>query len=695
MPDQSPVLALPMIQPAQAQKHITHNEALLVLDALVQLTVDSHDSTSPPADPGTGARHIVAPGAIGAWAGQDGAVALWTGSDWRFFAPRAGWRADHTPSGTVLRHDGTSWQETAGSGPVEELGIGGATPDAVNRLAVASDAVLLTHDAAGDHRLKVNRADATKTASLLFQTGFSGGAEMGLAGSGDWSVKVSPDGTGWTEAITIDAATGQVQGAAVQAGPQDTTAGRLATVEGTYGPASLIGTVAETGGMPSGAVLESGADGAGGHYLRLADGSQVCWGTLSAPAHDISTASGGAFQGNPVTAGFAAAFAAAPVLTVHDRLVSGPADIWSVTATLSSTGFEVLPMALSARVQDRVLHYIAHGHAPGIGTVNTGTAPQITGSPTITGTQADGQTLTATAAPVTGSPPAIRTWQWERDGVAIAGATADSYTLTAADVGTSVRVVQTETNDAGSASATSATTGAIAAASFSPADLFISGEEGAWYDIAPAYLYQNSDGTGTVTLGDPVGYIEDRSGNGNHLVQATASRRGTLRQTAGGAYYIEFDGVDDRYQVTYPTTITSSTMCLAFRVNAPSGVLDDIGGENDNSLYTGSDGSLRYMTTGTPVGITGASGWTWGSDLYATTQALSDGTHTLDGSGASASASASAPTLMNGLTVGSMNTDYYDLDGRLYALVDVGRALTAGETSDLADYIKAKAGIST
>lgn len=39
MPDKTPNLALPFILPAQAQKHVTHNEALQRLDALVQLVV--------------------------------------------------------------------------------------------------------------------------------------------------------------------------------------------------------------------------------------------------------------------------------------------------------------------------------------------------------------------------------------------------------------------------------------------------------------------------------------------------------------------------------------------------------------------------------------------------------------------------------------------------------------------------------
>lgn len=51
-----------------------------------------------------------------------------------------------------------------------------------------------------------------------------------------------------------------------------------------------------------------------------------------------------------------------------------------------------------------------------------------------------------------------RTWQWERNGTPISGATASTYTLVSADAGADITVVQTETNTAGTASAESAPT---------------------------------------------------------------------------------------------------------------------------------------------------------------------------------------------------------------------------------------------
>ncbi len=51
MSQSSSLLALPYIQAAQAQKHVTHNEALRILDAVVQLSVAGISNTPPPRAP--------------------------------------------------------------------------------------------------------------------------------------------------------------------------------------------------------------------------------------------------------------------------------------------------------------------------------------------------------------------------------------------------------------------------------------------------------------------------------------------------------------------------------------------------------------------------------------------------------------------------------------------------------------------
>ena len=77
MSDTSTHLGLPYLLAAQAQKHVTHNEALRLLDAMVQLSVLDRTRTTPPASPADGDRHLVASGATGLWAGWDLNVAFW------------------------------------------------------------------------------------------------------------------------------------------------------------------------------------------------------------------------------------------------------------------------------------------------------------------------------------------------------------------------------------------------------------------------------------------------------------------------------------------------------------------------------------------------------------------------------------------------------------------------------------------
>lgn len=96
-----------------------------------------------------------------------------------------------------------------------------------------------------------------------------------------------------------------------------------------------------------------------------------------------------------------------------------------------------------------------------------GTAPSISGVPTISSQTQVGETITATAASVTGVPTPTTSWQWQRsaDGSTgwanISGATSSTYTLVAADDTNYVRAVQTSTNVIGTDSANSAASGQI------------------------------------------------------------------------------------------------------------------------------------------------------------------------------------------------------------------------------------------
>ena len=109
MPDTSTHLLLPYLLAAQAQKHVTVNEALRLLDGLVQLAVLDRDLSAPPASPDDGDRYIVASGATGAWAGWDLNVAYHVDGAWMRLVPRAGWQAWVVDEAAFVGWDGTAW----------------------------------------------------------------------------------------------------------------------------------------------------------------------------------------------------------------------------------------------------------------------------------------------------------------------------------------------------------------------------------------------------------------------------------------------------------------------------------------------------------------------------------------------------------------------------------------------------------
>lgn len=209
MPDDSPILRMPYIMPSQAQKHVTHNEALRILDVVVQMVVKDRTQTTPPASPVEADRHLVPAAATGAWSGRDGQIALWEHGQWSFFEPEVGWQAYVLAEADMVVFAGAQW-EAALERPFRATQIGvSATPDAINRLSVNAPATLLNH-AGSDHQLKINKASTPDAASLLFQNNFSGRAEMGLAGADDFTVKVSPDGTTFYDGFSVAAASGVV-----------------------------------------------------------------------------------------------------------------------------------------------------------------------------------------------------------------------------------------------------------------------------------------------------------------------------------------------------------------------------------------------------------------------------------------------------------------------------------------------------
>lgn len=121
---------MPEIAGSQNNKYVTHNDALRVLDALVQTAVEDKDLTTPPASPTDGNLYIVnadggSPGATGDWAGHDEDIAQYYDSAWNFFTPFEGLKVWVKDEDAAYIYNGGWLTESSASGTLPTGGTAG------------------------------------------------------------------------------------------------------------------------------------------------------------------------------------------------------------------------------------------------------------------------------------------------------------------------------------------------------------------------------------------------------------------------------------------------------------------------------------------------------------------------------------------------------------------------------------------
>jgi len=236
----TPNLSIPLLVSNQSGKEITHNEALVIVDAILNRGVENKATNTPPGSPSAGDAYIVGSSPTGDFATHAGELAFYN-NGWRFISPNEGLTIWVKDEDLLYTYDGSSWVKTGSSESIDDLsdvvitsvaqydllihngtnfinsttvdnltrvGIN-TTADSTNKLSVKSDAILFDN-ATDDSQIKVNKNSSTDTASHLFQTNYSGRAEFGLVGDDNFTLKVSPEGSTWNEAIIVDKSTGDV-----------------------------------------------------------------------------------------------------------------------------------------------------------------------------------------------------------------------------------------------------------------------------------------------------------------------------------------------------------------------------------------------------------------------------------------------------------------------------------------------------
>lgn len=137
MTDRTPRFGWPLLRSGQGQKEVTHNEALVSIDAMTSPAVESAVQAAP-ATTGSGRLWIVPAGASGAWSGRDWMIAQDAPGGWRFHAPVDGQMAWLKDRSAPTRFAGGTWTvlpPMASPRPVQEP-AGGALVDIEARMAL-------------------------------------------------------------------------------------------------------------------------------------------------------------------------------------------------------------------------------------------------------------------------------------------------------------------------------------------------------------------------------------------------------------------------------------------------------------------------------------------------------------------------------------------------------------------------------
>jgi len=272
---QSTRLGLPYLAAAQAQKHVTVNESLLRLDALVQPSARSATTSAQPGSPADGDVYLLPAGKTGAaWGAMaNGAIAYYRDGAWEELTPHAGWRCYVEDEAALYAHNGSAWKRIAaeqehrliftpgGDGVISIYRIDTArvqNPRTATIDSVASDTITLSAAVSG----------------VLF-----GALMAGVSYARIWNTSKTPNQSAWVKAApssttlqVVDAAaiSGWTNGETIQLGdPTDQTPGRVIALDISPMLQAALGRVFRQSGVLMKGIIE------GASTLALLDTSET------------------------------------------------------------------------------------------------------------------------------------------------------------------------------------------------------------------------------------------------------------------------------------------------------------------------------------------------------------------------------------------------------------------------------------
>ncbi len=136
MLETTPRLALPLLTAGQAQKEVTHNEALICADMLIQPVVQAIGTGSPPTNPEPGQCWVIGESPTGAWTGHALCMVCWSEAGWLFASPFEGMSALNQSNGHIIRYQSGQW--VSGDVNAAQVKIGGVQVIGAQRPAISN-----------------------------------------------------------------------------------------------------------------------------------------------------------------------------------------------------------------------------------------------------------------------------------------------------------------------------------------------------------------------------------------------------------------------------------------------------------------------------------------------------------------------------------------------------------------------------
>jgi hypothetical protein len=224
---------------------------------------------------------------------------------------------------------------------------------------------------------------------------------------------------------------------------------------------------------------------------------------------------------------------------------------------------------------------------------------------------------------------------------------------------------------------------------FDPASLFGGTAGGYWDPSDKATMWKDTGGTSAVTAdGDSVARIDDKSGNGNHLLQATAGFRPVFKDVAGIRYLL-FDGSDDFMQVTFALGLTWSRVS-GLLITAGANFLKQFfcGATVDEHLIDNGGGGAQMHN-----GTSGGPAVSYSTNTnYVFTELWDSPCQIAEDNGSYVNTPSIAAVNPGGLTVAAKSDGTAACGLRWHGTAMINRAFTGGEIASLRTFFGAKQG---